>query len=134
MALTATATAPPATTEVPARLAWWAPRTWTRGDRRALAVLAAVPVFPFVLPALAGHPAVVGDNLLQNYPLRVLVGRDLDAGHWPLWNPYAFSGTPLLGGMNAGAAYPGTLLFAVVPGPLAWVANLLVVSWARRCV
>jgi hypothetical protein len=130
VALTATATAPPATTEVPARLAWWAPRTWTRGDRRALAVLAAVPVFLFVLPALAGHPAVVGDNLLQNYPLRVLVGRDLDAGHWPLWNPYAFSGTPLLGGMNAGAAYPGTLLFAVVPGPLAWVANLLVVSWA----
>ena len=100
------------------------------GDRRAVAALVAVPVVVFVLPALAGHPAIVGDNLLQNFPLRVLTGRQLDAGHWPVWNPYADSGTPLLGGMNAGSMYPGTLLFAVLPGIVAWVANLLVVYWA----
>ncbi len=92
-------------------------------------MLLAIPVAVFVLPALLGHPAVAGDNLLQNYPLRVLAGQELRAGHWPLWNPYADSGTPLLGGMNAGALYPGTLLFAVLPGLVAWVANLVVVYW-----
>ena len=129
MALTLDA-APTAPARDEPRFAWWSPRSWSHGDRRAVAMLAAVPVLVFVLPALAGHAAVVGDNLLQNYPLRVLTGRQLDAGHLPVWNPYAFSGTPLLGGMNAGSAYPGTLLFAVVPGVVAWVANLLVVYWS----
>jgi hypothetical protein len=107
----------------------WSPRTWCRADRVVVALLGVVPVLVFVLPALAGHPAVVGDNLLQNFPLRVLTGRQLDAGHWPLWNPYADAGTPLLGGMNAGAMYPGTLVFAVLPPLVAWVGNLLVVYW-----
>lgn len=121
------APAPAPATEV--EWSWWSPRTWRRGDRVAVALLAAVPVLVFVLPALAGHPAVVGDNLLQNFPLRVLTGRELDAGHWPVWNAYADSGTPLLGGMNAGSMYPGTLLFAVLPPLVAWVANLLAVYW-----
>jgi hypothetical protein len=115
----------PARTDAP----WCSPRTWPRSDRRAVAILVAIPILVFVLPALAGHPAVVGDNLLQNFPLRVLTGRELDAGHWPLWNAYADSGTPLLGGMNAGALYPGTLLFAAAPPLVAWIANLLVVYW-----
>ena len=119
--------APGSTGEV--RRTWWSPRTWERGDRVAVALLASVPALVFVLPALAGHPAVVGDNLLQNFPLRVLTGRELDAGHWPLWNVYADSGTPLLGGMNAGSMYPGTLVFAVLPPLVAWVANLLAVYW-----
>ncbi len=121
--------APARATRAGAPPTWWSPRTWERSDRRCVALLAAVPVALFVLPALLGHPAIVGDNLLQNFPLRVLTGRELDAGHWPVWNVYADSGTPLLGGMNAGAMYPGTLLFAVAPGVLAWVANLLVVYW-----
>jgi len=121
------APASPSVSEV--RATWWSPRTWRRGDRVAIALLALVPVVVFVLPALAGHPAVVGDNLLQNFPLRVLTGRELAAGHWPVWNVYADSGTPLLGGMNAGSMYPGTLLFVVLPPLVAWVANLLFVYW-----
>lgn len=122
--------AAPATAASPdEQVRWAAPRTWPRGDRVATALLALVPVVLFVAPALAGHAAVVGDNLLQNYPLRVLAGRELAAGHWPTWNPLVFSGTPLLGGMNAGALYPGTVLFAVLPDVAAWVVNLLVVYW-----
>ena len=42
-------------------------------------------------------------------------------------NPFADSGTPLLGGLNAGALYPTTLFF-FVPSPVAaWIANLIVV-------
>ena len=70
----------------------------------------------------------MGDNLIQNFPLRVLVGTDLRHGHLPLWDPYLWSGAPLLAGFNAGAAYPTTALFAVLPGALAWVLNQLAVE------
>jgi hypothetical protein len=108
---------------------WWSPRTWTRGDRVSIGIIVGIPVILFVLPALAGHPSIAGDNLLQNYPLRVLSGQQIADGHWPLWNPYADSGTPLLGGMNAGSLYPGTLLFVFLPALVAWVLNILLVYW-----
>jgi hypothetical protein len=111
------------------QLRWWSPRSWTHRDRLSIGIILGVPVLLFVLPALAGHPAISGDNLLQNYPLRVLTGQQIAAGHWPLWNPFADSGTPLLGGMNAGSLYPGTLLFVFVPALSAWVLNLLLVYW-----
>jgi hypothetical protein len=107
---------------------WWG--WWGTADGRAVLVLLAVPMVVFILPALAGHPAIGGDNVIQNLPLRVLSGRLLRQGHLPLWNPYIWSGTPLLGGLNAGAAYPLTLVFAVLPPTAAWIVNLLGVYWA----
>ena len=83
----------------------------------------ALPAVLFGVPAAGGVPWLVGDNLIQNYPLRVLVGRDLRHGHLPLWNPYLWSGSPLLAGFSAGAAYPGTVLFAALPSVAAWAAN-----------
>ena len=96
----------------------------SRTDAVFLALLVIAPFLLFAIPTLAGHPPLAGDNLIQNFPLRVLVGKQLDAGHLPLWNPLAFSGSPLLGAMNAGALFPGTLLFAVLPNMFAWVVNL----------
>jgi hypothetical protein len=98
-----------------------------RDDRRALGVLLAIPLVVFVVPALVGHPIVNGDNQIQNLPLRALAGEDLRHGHMPLWNPYIWSGSPLLGGLNAGALYPFTWLFAVLPVVAAWTINLIVV-------
>ncbi|MFI5036495.1 MAG: hypothetical protein ACHQFZ_09865 [Acidimicrobiales bacterium] len=107
------------------------PTRWWRGtpvaDRRAVVWLVALPTALFVIPALAGHPAIVADNLIQNFPLRALAGRQLAGGHLPLLNPYADSGTPLLGGLNAGALYPTTLLFLAGWPVAAWVADLVVV-------
>ena len=106
-------------------------RRWlATGDRRAVLVLVAVPLALFVIPALAGHPAIAGDNAIQNFPLRVLAGTLLRQGHLPLWNPYIWSGNPLLGGLNAGAAYPFTTVFAVFPPVAAWTINMLAVYWA----
>ncbi|HUY43754.1 MAG TPA: hypothetical protein VMU98_08330 [Acidimicrobiales bacterium] len=111
--------------------AWtWRWRQWSRGDRRAFWSFLAVPTILFVVPALFNHPAIDADNLIQNFPLRVLVGRQLDSGHLPLLNPYGNAGTPLLGGMNAGAFFPLTLLFAFVPAIGAWILNLIAVYFA----
>ncbi|HEX3564983.1 MAG TPA: hypothetical protein VHU17_06390 [Acidimicrobiales bacterium] len=111
------------------------PVTTSRGDRRGitrwvrghigLVVLLAAPVVVFGIPLLFGQVFLDGDNFIQNYPLRVLVGQDLIHGHLPLLNPYIFSGTPLLGGFNAGGAYPPTWLFAILPAELAWTLNLI---------
>ena len=89
--------------------------------------MVALPSIVFAVPALFGHPAIAQDNLIQNFPLRVLTGQQLDSGHLPLLNPLADSGTPLLGGMNAGSFFPLTFLFAVLPALLSWVLNLIAV-------
>ncbi len=91
-------------------------------------VLVAVPVVIFVLPDLfSGHLLLTGDNLQQNYPLRVLVGSMYRHGELPFWNGYIFSGTPLLAGFNAGAFYPLIGLFVVLPDRVAWIATEVIV-------
>ncbi len=93
-----------------------------------MAAFVAVPSAIFGLPAAVGVTWLVSDNLIQNFPLRVLVGIDLRHGHAPVWDPYLWSGSPLLSGFNAGAAYPTTWLFSVLPGALAWVVNQALVQ------
>lgn len=104
--------------------------SWATPDRRAVLVLLVIPVLVFVGPALFGYPAITGDNAIQNFPLRVFSGELLGQGHLPLWNPYIWSGNPLLGGLNAGSLYPFTLLFTILPATAAWVLNLLGAYWA----
>jgi len=99
-------------------------------DGRSVVVLVLLPVAFYVVPALLGYPAIAGDNAIQNFPLRVFTGQLVRQGHLPLWNPFIWSGSPLLGGLNAGAFYPLTFAFAILPAVTAWVANLLVVYWA----
>jgi len=103
------------------------------GDAAAVAILVALPVIVFGVPALLGHSVLPGDDLTQNLPLRVLAGRQIRLGQLPLYNPYIWSGAPLLADWNAGAAYPLTLLFAIVPGTAAWTLNMIV-TWAAAAV
>jgi len=92
-------------------------------------LLIVIPVAIFAGGAvLVGHPLLSGDNLIQSYPLRVLVGTDLLHGHLPAWDPWIWSGTPLMAGLNAGAFYPTTLLFAVMNPTAAWVIGQIVMS------
>src|ERR1019366_4328757 len=95
---------------------------WTPARRQQF--MAALPIVALVLIPTAifvgaaivtGHPLLIGDNLIQSYPLRALVGSDLRHGQMPVWDPWIWSGTPLMAGLNAGAFYPTTLLFAVMP-------------------
>ena len=93
-------------------------------DHPGMVVALTLPWLVFGLPQLFGMTYLSGDNFIQNFPMRVLVGHDLTHGVLPLWNPYLFSGTPLLGGFNAGAAYPLTWLTAVLPIFTAWTFTL----------
>src|SRR5664280_784197 len=99
---------------------------WVR-THPGLVVLLVAPLVVLTVPLFCGRVFLDGDNFLQNFPLRVLVGRYLQHGALSLWNPYLFSGTPLLGGFNAGAAYPTNWLMAVLPPVTAWTINLALV-------
>ena len=100
-----------------------------RGDVVGVVLLIALPAVIFGVPALLGHAVLPGDDLGQNFPLRVLAGREIRSGQLPLYDPYIWSGAPLLAGWNAAAAYPLTWLFAILPGTAAWTVNLIA-TWA----
>jgi hypothetical protein len=106
----------------------WPSRRWL-GDVVAVVLLVALPALIYGVPALLGHAVLPGDDITQNFPLRVFAGSQIRAGQLPLYDPYIWSGAPLLAGWNAGAAYPLTWLFAILPGIAAWTVNLIV-TWA----
>ena len=98
---------------------------WTTADWKACGLLAGIPAILLAAAAAAGYPLITGDDLTQNYPLEELSGQILRHGHLPLWDAYLWSGTPLLGGTNAHALLPITLVFAVLPPLAAWVVGAL---------
>ncbi|OGY18565.1 MAG: hypothetical protein A2900_03105 [Candidatus Chisholmbacteria bacterium RIFCSPLOWO2_01_FULL_50_28] len=67
------------------------------------------------------------DAVREIYPWRELAFDLVRQGQLPLWNPYAFSGTPLLANFQTAVFYPINLLFAVV-GDFAWGWAMYVIS------
>src|SRR5579862_7618396 len=68
-----------------------------RGDVVSVALLILLPAIIFGVPALLGHPVLLGDDLTQNFPLRVLTGDEIRSGQLPLFNPIATWATAGLG-------------------------------------
>ncbi len=77
------------------------------------AVLVLLPLVYFLPVFIWNLTLVPGDGLTQNFGVRILIGQMLAAGQLPLWNPYIFSGTPLLASIYPGALYPPNWVFAV---------------------
>ncbi|MDX2029732.1 MAG: YfhO family protein [Blastocatellia bacterium] len=76
--------------------------------------LLSIPILYFY-PAVRGAVMLApGDGWTQIIGIRVLIGQMLREGQLPLWNPYIFSGMPLLASIQPGALYPPTWLFAVL--------------------
>ncbi|MDP3998071.1 MAG: YfhO family protein, partial [bacterium] len=63
---------------------------------------------------------LITDPVRQQYPWRELAIDSIKKGQWPLWNPYSFSGTPLLANLQSSPFYPLNLLFFVLPFNLSW--------------
>ena len=96
-------------------------RRLERRDVVAVTALLGIPLIALSIAALAGYPLLTGDDLTQNYPLSVLSGQLIAHGRLPVYDPYLWSGTPLLAGASAHALLPSTLLFAFLPHLTAWV-------------
>lgn len=60
------------------------------------------------------------DVIRQLYPWKILAMDLWKEGAIPLWNPYNFSGTPLLANNQTGAFYLFNILFFIFPNITAW--------------
>ncbi|MCX8009050.1 MAG: YfhO family protein, partial [Patescibacteria group bacterium] len=69
---------------------------------------------------------LITDPIRQQIPWRKIGIDELKQGRIPWWNPYSFSGAPLLGNIQSGLLYPLNVLFFLFPFPLAW--SLLIIS------
>jgi hypothetical protein len=91
----------------------------------ALAVTLA-PVLYFLPAVLSGIILCPDDGLLQNVPYRVAAAEIVKSGYLPLWNPYIFSGMPLLASAQVGILFPLNWFYLVFSAATA--TNLMVIS------
>jgi hypothetical protein len=89
-----------------------------------LLVPALVPVIVFSGALLGRVLLAPGDGALYYFPMHVLAADAWRSFHVPSWNPFAFSGAPLLATSQAAPFYPPNALFVVLP---ALYANNIVV-------
>src|SRR3989344_8743295 len=65
------------------------------------------------------------DVISQIYPWKNLVIESWKSGAIPLWNPYSFSGNPLLANYQAAALSPLNILYLILPFIDAWSTQIL---------
>ena len=63
---------------------------------------------------------LITDPVRQIFPWKSQVIESFKKNELPLWNPYNFSGTPLLANFQSGSFYPFNLLFFLLPFENAW--------------
>ncbi|MDP2649866.1 MAG: YfhO family protein [bacterium] len=63
---------------------------------------------------------LITDPVRQQYPWRELAVSLEKKLQLPLWNPYNFSGTPLLANFQSGSFYPLNILFFLMPFATGW--------------
>jgi hypothetical protein len=86
-----------------------------RSTRRWWVAFVAIPLATVTTSYASTRWALLnGDGLQQALPLHLLVARMWRASEIPAWNPYTFSGSPLLANGIAGVFYPPNLLFLVL--------------------
>lgn len=84
-----------------------------------MAGIALLPLLVFYRQALLRAFWHVLDVQQYFIPYHVVSARMLAQGHLPLWNPYAFSGMPLLGDGQSAMFYPPNWLFFLLSGEVA---------------
>lgn len=60
------------------------------------------------------------DPYIAHYPWKLIGLEMIKSGQWPLWNPYSFSGSPLLANHQSALFYPLNIIYYLVPLPIGW--------------
>lgn len=71
---------------------------------------------------------MVTDPVRQQYPWKKLSIDILKQGQLPLWNPYSFTGQPLLANFQSGVFYPLNIVFLILSFPYAWSIFIILQS------
>ena len=73
------------------------------------------------IPNKAQYP----DTIRQMYPWKTVAIESLKQGRLPLWNPYNFSGSPLLANFQSSALYPFGILYLLISEIDAWTILII---------
>lgn len=68
---------------------------------------------------------LITDPVLQAYPWRKLTVENLKNRQFPLWNPYSFSGQPLLANIQSAPFQIGNILFLIFDFKIAWALQII---------
>lgn len=68
---------------------------------------------------------LITDPILQTFPWRYMVINNLKSASWPLWNPYNFSGQPLLANIQSAPFQILNLLLLIFPFNIAWAFQII---------
>lgn len=68
---------------------------------------------------------LITDPVLQIYPWKLISAKILKSAEVPLWNPFSFSGQPLLANIQSSNFQIQTLLYFLFPFNLAWTIQIV---------
>jgi len=71
---------------------------------------------------------LITDPVLQTYSWRALTIDNIKEGNLPLWNPYSFSGQPLLANIQSAPFQVTNILFFIFPFKIAWGIQVILTS------
>lgn len=66
------------------------------------------------------HKGQGADVIREIYPWKYFSIEQIKQGTFPLWDPYAFAGSPHFANLQSGALYPVNVLFFIMPFVPAW--------------
>ena len=97
-----------------------------------LSVVAAVAIM-FLLPGDLFLSSPDTDLIGQLAAWRAFAADSIRAGHFPMWNPYAYAGQPFLGDFQSAELYPPNVIFLFLPLAravnLSFLLHLLLLGW-----
>ena len=97
------------------------PRRVSREDIPFILLLAVVCVLFWHKVLLGGRVLYGPDFILQFYPWKEFIRNHLwRHGTLPFWNPYVFSGTPMIANIQASMFYPAGILYYLLPPETAY--------------
>lgn len=102
------------------------PRFRIKSEHAAAIAVVFAPVLYFLPPIYSGRVLCPADGIIQNVPFRVTFAQMIRSGYLPLWDPYIFSGMPLLAAAQPGVLYPLNWFYLVFSPATA--TNMMVIA------
>ena len=89
--------------------------------------------YPWRDQSLGGYAAgkfpvknpLITDPVLQTFPWKKIVGENFKQGSLPLWNPYSFSGQPLLANVQSSPFQIINIFFLILPFKIGWAIQVI---------
>lgn len=91
----------------------------TSRELRRAGVLLLVAAGLFLFPFLLGKSFFVGDKTYSFQPWLTYAAQEIQAGRFPLWNPYSACGEPIVGNPQLMLFSPVAMVYWIFPFPLA---------------